>query len=90
MAAVGFEFGLDFRPQRVEHHLRARAVLEDAYGQAAGAGADEQPVTRDLGLENQFCLEYPVTAHWHPLSLNAHGIFFSCSESKQSEDGNGK
>ena len=54
MALVGFEFGLDFGAQRVEDVLRGCAFLEDADRQAAGAGADEESVARDLGLENEF------------------------------------
>lgn len=47
------EFCFDFRAEGVEGVEGMRGVFEDADGEAAGAGADEEVVAWDLGLEDK-------------------------------------
>lgn len=51
---MGFKFGFDFSAEGVEDDLGTSAFFEDADGEAASAGADEESVARNLGLEDHF------------------------------------
>lgn len=55
MAVVGFEFRFHFGAEGIEDDLSASAFFEDADWEAASAGADEEAIAWDLGLEDHFC-----------------------------------